>query len=94
MTVGGTLYALYESKRNWGLKREKLRRITRPLRLGRKVRRMCWTINGKTFDKMYDAEKYVLELACQHVPVTITREKMNKLRNLELNTHLRPECAT
>ena len=55
---------------------------------------MCWTINGKTFDKMYDAEKYVLELACQHVPVTITREKMNKLRNLELNTHLRPECAT
>lgn len=55
---------------------------------------MCWTINGKTFDKMYDAEKYVLELASQHVPVTITREKKNKQRNLEMNTHLRPESAT
>jgi hypothetical protein len=63
-----------------GLKREKMRWRTRPLRLGRKVRRMCLTINGKTFDKMYDAGKYVLELASRNVPVTITQEKQYELR--------------
>ena len=46
---------------------------------------MCWAINGKTFDKMYDAGKYVLELASRNVPVTVTTQKLNKQQSIEKN---------